>query len=202
MADSKLTALDALTAVEATDLLYVVDDPGGSPVGKKATAQDVLAVGWKRIAVVTLADAAASIALTSIPAARMLYLEMHGRSSATGDASVAVTGTFNSDTDNNYRNTHSTSTLVGFLYLGDITGSQAGNTSFSFAHAWISNIASMRKHCLARSASTWYGTSPMLYEHVGHWVNNSDAISSINMALADGSNFIAGTQVYLYGMTL
>lgn len=38
MADSKLTALTALSAVTGDDLLYVVDDPAGTPTSKKATA--------------------------------------------------------------------------------------------------------------------------------------------------------------------
>lgn len=37
MADTKVTALSALTAVTADDLLYVVDDPAGTPASKKAT---------------------------------------------------------------------------------------------------------------------------------------------------------------------
>jgi len=44
MADAKVTALDELTAVESTDLLYVVDDPGGTAASKKATVQSVGAV--------------------------------------------------------------------------------------------------------------------------------------------------------------
>lgn len=38
MADTKLTALSAITALTADDLLYVVDDPGGTPASKKITA--------------------------------------------------------------------------------------------------------------------------------------------------------------------
>ena len=41
MADSKLTSLDALAAVASGDILYIVNDPGGTPAGKKVTT-DVL----------------------------------------------------------------------------------------------------------------------------------------------------------------
>ena len=37
MADAKLTALDALANPTSDDLIYVVDDAGGTPVSKKAT---------------------------------------------------------------------------------------------------------------------------------------------------------------------
>ena len=38
MADAKLTALTALAQPSLDDLVYVVDDPAGTPVGKKTTA--------------------------------------------------------------------------------------------------------------------------------------------------------------------
>lgn len=37
MADAKLTALTAVTSASTDDLLYVVDDPGGTPASKKIT---------------------------------------------------------------------------------------------------------------------------------------------------------------------
>lgn len=37
MADVKVTALTAITSVSSDDLLYVVDDPGGTPASKKIT---------------------------------------------------------------------------------------------------------------------------------------------------------------------
>ncbi len=37
MVDKKLTALDAIAAPDTADLIYVVDDPGGTPTEKKAT---------------------------------------------------------------------------------------------------------------------------------------------------------------------
>lgn len=41
MADAKLTALDALAAPAGGDLLYIVDDPAGTPVSKKITVSDL-----------------------------------------------------------------------------------------------------------------------------------------------------------------
>lgn len=39
---TKITALTELTAVDKSDILVIVDDPGGSPVTKKATCQNVV----------------------------------------------------------------------------------------------------------------------------------------------------------------
>jgi hypothetical protein len=41
MADSKITALTELTAIENDDILVIVDDPGAAPITKKATVQNV-----------------------------------------------------------------------------------------------------------------------------------------------------------------
>jgi hypothetical protein len=43
MADAKITALTALTAPAAEDLLAVVDDPAGTPVTKKIALSDLIA---------------------------------------------------------------------------------------------------------------------------------------------------------------
>ena len=43
MADTKVTGLDALTVPADVDLLYIVDDPAGLPIGKKITVGNLLA---------------------------------------------------------------------------------------------------------------------------------------------------------------
>lgn len=43
MADAKLTALTALASPSSDDILYIVDDPGGSPVSKKITFANLTA---------------------------------------------------------------------------------------------------------------------------------------------------------------
>lgn len=42
MADAKITALTALTSVAGEDLLAIVDDPGGTPITKYTTVEDLL----------------------------------------------------------------------------------------------------------------------------------------------------------------
>lgn len=45
MADQKVTALGENTTVATTDILYLVDDPGGTPASEKATVANVVAAG-------------------------------------------------------------------------------------------------------------------------------------------------------------
>lgn len=42
MADQKLTALTAMTSPTTDDLLYIVDDPSGTPASRKITLANLL----------------------------------------------------------------------------------------------------------------------------------------------------------------
>ena len=45
MADKKISQLDTLSSVNSIDLMVVIDDPGGTPVTKKATVQNIVDAG-------------------------------------------------------------------------------------------------------------------------------------------------------------
>lgn len=54
MADTKTTALTALTAPATTDIIYIVDDPGGTPISKKITLADLAkALPWEMVVAVS-----------------------------------------------------------------------------------------------------------------------------------------------------
>ena len=75
MADTKTTALTANTAPLATDLLYMVDDPGGSALSQKltfATARESLALGVTPTGRLTLTTAT-PVTTADVSAATTLY---------------------------------------------------------------------------------------------------------------------------------
>lgn len=67
MADTKISALDAIASIVAADLYAVIDDPGGTPVSKKATHTQLLAFIESSITVTTsmFADFAGDVAGTA-----------------------------------------------------------------------------------------------------------------------------------------
>src|SRR3989344_5723719 len=63
MADSKLSGLAAITSASTDDLLYVVDDPGGTPVSKKITV-DNLQLSLSKVGKVTMTQPATAGTIT------------------------------------------------------------------------------------------------------------------------------------------
>ena len=80
MADAKLTALPTASTISATDIAYVVTDPGGTPVSRKTTfdnlQRSITAIG------VLSTD-------ISIPTANYLYI---GPSGSNGSWRMYVSG--------------------------------------------------------------------------------------------------------------
>lgn len=57
MADKKLTELDEITSATADDLVYLVDDPAGTPLSKKITVANFIQGGWISADTMTYASA-------------------------------------------------------------------------------------------------------------------------------------------------
>lgn len=57
MADKKVTQYTELTSVAYGDIAYIVDDPGGTPISKKCTAQNLIKGGASEGACSALIDA-------------------------------------------------------------------------------------------------------------------------------------------------
>lgn len=94
MADTKLTALTALAAASPDDILYIVDDPGGTPVSKKITVAALFTSprittalldvnGNPLIAIVATASAVDGFTVTNAATANPAYVQL----SATGSDS-------------------------------------------------------------------------------------------------------------------
>lgn len=82
MADAKLSALPTITTISVDDILYVVDDPGGSPVSSKVTFDNL----QKSITAVASLDSAGAV---RVPTGNSLYL---GPEDADGSWRVSVSG--------------------------------------------------------------------------------------------------------------
>lgn len=66
MADSKLTALTELTSPSGDDILYIVDDPAGTPVSRKVTKTNLIkALGTPDSGVLTNCTGTPTLTLTN-----------------------------------------------------------------------------------------------------------------------------------------
>lgn len=63
MATTKITALTALSARDKDDVVCIVDDPGGTPLSRKITLTDLLALGWGEIYVNAASTATATLSV-------------------------------------------------------------------------------------------------------------------------------------------
>ena len=147
MADTKITDLTELTGVAATDLMVVVDDPGGSPVTKKATLANAFAafVGYGDLYVT---GGSATQALTADTPAKLALFTADGPSSnstpahAADSITVGVSGVWGISFQASMTASVNNTVLTFALALGGVaqaikcqrkigTGADVGSCSFT-----------------------------------------------------------------------
>lgn len=140
MADTKLTALTAITALTTDDLMYAVDDPTGTPASKKITWANVMA-SLTKVGVVTVTQPATGSTLTipdgvtfTGPSASGTAATLAGTETLTNkrvskrvvDLADATSFTLSADTAdvNTHTNTQATGTLTANAPSGTPTNGQ------------------------------------------------------------------------------
>lgn len=210
MADSTLAALTAATSLDGDELLYLVDDPSGTPADRKVTAK--LLSGMGVIAQTTLGSAAASISFTSIPATYShLRVVMMVRSAVAGtDDRVLVR--FNNDTAANYdwqrvyglNATAGASATAGdtSIHVGSITGSTATAGLASYLDIIIPAYAQTSLH--KGLVSTCHFSSANAAANLGVFIQGGKWRSTAAITRVDligwTANLDAGTTATLYGL--
>jgi hypothetical protein len=119
MADTKLTALSALSSVSADDLLYVVDDPAGTPASKKITISNLklsifASPFFTGLVTVTGASADGSTLASFLPGSGASFVKINNNGTMVIDAD---TGTGSNPLVVKYAGT----TLWSFTFGGNLT---------------------------------------------------------------------------------
>jgi len=216
MADSKLTALTDIGAnVDGNDLLYVVDDPSGTPASRKATVTEVVnaAGGLVLIQEQILVGDSASVTFSTIPQIyRHLELWITARvTEATTNDYIRIR--FNGDTAAHYDFQHSTGTGTSnvtsssmaqtSLIVANVPGTSAARSTQ--AGCGIARIlhytnTTWEKQVLVHNASVWDTTAGAAQMDIegGAW-RSAAAITQIDLIPA-ANNIKAGSIFTLYGV--
>lgn len=211
MADSKLADLTALAAIAGDELLYVVDDPAGTPLDRKVTIADLLAAGPKKLlASSVLGSSAATIDFTSIPATYEdleLVITGRGTHAATG---VALNMRFNGSSSSIYDAQRITgggvTTTSAEAYAGSSGEIAAMPAATATANKFSQAVVRIARYARGghKLAVSWGGRFDAESSGNG-WIEfkmilwrSTAAINQITLLPGSGS-FDTGTVVTLYG---
>ena len=166
---------------------------------------------YEAIATTTLGSATSNVTFSSVPSTYTdLVLIVNGRSDYTSGQYEALYMQVNSDTSTNYsatfimggegNATSSRQTSQNQMEITRFGNSYLGATAFGVSIIQLQNYSNTTtyKTCLGRTVNQPYG-----YNYTGETIclwRSTAAISTIKVYPALGSNFVANTQVSLYGI--
>lgn len=212
MADSKVTALVENTTPALTDLLYIIDDPGGSPAGQKVTLANIGTVVSGLVKIEEQSPSGVAVVTFSALGA---YSHLKIIYSARGDqaaTSSLINLTFNADTGSNYdaqRSGFNTGTILSDQVAqtsGIIGAVTAGTGPASYPSSGEILIPDYRGTTFFKTATsqiagpiTAVSSGSILTRLHSVWWRNTAAITSIELTL-NGGNYVAGSKFTLYGL--
>ena len=157
-----------------------------------------------------LTSSAASVTFSSIPATYTDLVLKYASRSDTSTTSLNIT--FNSDTATNYSSTYlygdGTNAVSGRdTSVANINEAVKSNASASTANTFTNNEIYIPSYTVSQnkplSSFTAMELNSATNTYVGagaHLWRNTAAVSSIQLALAGGANFVSGSSFYLYGI--
>lgn len=221
MADTKVTGLDALTSVATSDILYIVDDPGGTPISKKVTVANLAAGVFSALTVtkqsmqvrvplydnVLAADGTWDISSISQDYDHLeLFIWAMSTRAAVSDAMKFYLN--NDTTDANYyteissaADTTQTVTEQDATYIGTNPGTTAPANSVGVTHALILNYANAAKlKQILADSSYRTATGTLVRDIRGIQWESTNAINRIAILGNVATNILAGSRLQIIGI--
>lgn len=216
MADTKTTGLTANTTPVSTDIMYMVDDPGGSPLSQKMTLATlrafVKATGGRELLSEQTPTGTGTVTFGSIPATyKSLEIEIIARSTQAA-TNVDLNLQFNGDTTaGNYQyayvNAYATGTTGGnggasFAIIQTVSAGNSPAGSCGSIFIRIHNYAgtTFRKEALFTFTNRRDDVTVFQMSGSGgmEWENTA-AINQVVVSLSAG-NYDTGSTLRLYGV--
>lgn len=216
MADTKTTGLTENTTPALTDIMYYVDDPGGSALSQKIKVQTLRdyfkSTGGRELISSQSPTGTGTVTWSSIPATyNSLEIEYIADTDASSVTSTSIRMYFNNDTTaTNYRSS------LHFAY-GTNSAVTVGADTASIVN--VTGASSPANHCgrgwikiIGYAGTTYYKESQSLFSYRedattnhevsgrgGHCRENTEAVNRVDLVTVTG-NYLAGTVFRLYGV--
>ena len=223
MGNQKVTELTALTTLDPDDIIYVVDDPAGSPLSRKMTMENVVKAGFGAVASDILVahtvlhdetlSGAGVFDVSDISQAfddLLIVLTARSTVAATGDSSYIF---FNNDTTttNYHRQFHIVGNAAHAVgesadpYVGSGPAATSTAGSFGLIHIYIPKYTNTNYLKLAMSAAVFLNSAATMSTgfHDVIWEDGgTTAINRIQLR-PDGyptDNYATNSNLRIYGI--